>query len=206
MDNPKLDSKQTKPPKKKEYDNGTDKTNSTRSNSTMGSRKKAKRQEWEKYFCYINDKEREQMMKLPDLPQKKKSKSRRKTIRRSKSAAVTKSTSVKSPDKVNDEKENDAKRSRENVEVDKNNVAAPFSATRTNIRKINRNKIEQSADSELVDALDSLHVKPTHKYLMRSMKANLDQYLRIREYTNRSFINTQDYVDYGYRARINSNI
>lgn len=172
MDDKKTDSKPKKlnSSKKIENENGTEKSNSTRSNSTMGSRKKNKKQEWEKYFCYINDKDREQMMKLPDLPVNRGVKSKKKA-RRSKSVGYNKSIETKIHSEKNNEKENDKSKIKVNYLVEKKPIATPFTAPRINkIKNIKKDKINES---NLTDAMDSLYIKPTYKYLMRSMKANL---------------------------------
>lgn len=159
--------------KKTENLSVSEKTNDTGSSSTIGKRKKNPKQEWEKYFCYINDKDREQMMKLPDLPQIK-SKKKKKSNKNTRSKSLEATTSPKpTKDKLTTQQENQRENIKLDIEMEKNPIAVPHSTLRTKTRKINTVNDDKKNNSEISDNMNSLHSKPAYRYLIRSMKANM---------------------------------
>lgn len=62
------------------------------------------KQEWAKYCCFMNEKERQKLMELPELPHQKKSSKKIKSKFRERSASSNKTSSV--TEKQNNKKEN----------------------------------------------------------------------------------------------------
>lgn len=170
MDKKKLDPNHKISKSVKKADDQTEKSSCARSSSTIVTRKNNKKQEWEKYFCYINDKDREQMMKIPDLPHIKSKKKRKQNKNiRSKSVEIA-SSSKPTKEKPNIKKENEGD-NKLGIKFEKNPIAAPFSTRRKKIPKTKSD--EEKNYSEISHNLDSLHLNSTYRYLMRSMKANM---------------------------------
>ncbi|CAF0915949.1 unnamed protein product [Brachionus calyciflorus] len=188
-----------------------------KSSPSSGSKKK---QEWEKYFCYISDKEREKMMEVPQLKinRKKERKSKPKNVLLSRSAMtiigaeknrIASGEDLTSKDKkspTNQSKEDlniESKREEKNKDVSKENenrnkmskISFDF-PKRTLERKLteknfNHVNVDTDININLVNALNTLYLKSSYKNLVRSMKANMDNYVQIKEYTSRTMVDSQ---------------
>lgn len=167
-------------------------------NKTNNSTKKNQKPEWNRYIWHLNDKQRNQLMELPVIPDSVKETNKTILKERAKSAKELRESEPKTKEmlksiiKSPDNQTAPTTRSINSTRSKKSSTPESDDSRKIQFRPIRGTRVQDLNNFDYKYSLankdnDQMNVSTTYRNLVRSMRANLDHYNRCRQ-LHKSFL------------------